>query len=264
MSIEHHKKNHQKKMTKTYFITGANRGIGLSIAKQLAADPDVEVIATARNPASATDLQELAKSNSRVKLVQLDVSDEDSIEKAGAEVAKLTDSIDVFISNGAIGRSYASVLETSKEQWVDHYNTNALGPVLLLKQIYPLIKKGTEKKIIFVSTMAASLGLTLPVNFSAYGQSKAALNYTVKDLSKELREDGSIVIAVHPGVVSTDMNKAAAQFMSERNPAAGELLALNERITSDKSAEDLLDLFEGLTEESNGKFFSYDKSEIPW
>lgn len=251
------------KMT-TYFITGANRGIGLSLAKQLAADPNATVIATARNPASATDLQDLAKSNSRVKLVQLDVSDENSIKKAGAEVAKLTDSIDVFISNGAIGQAYSSVLETSKEQWANHYNTNALGPILLLQQIYPLIKKGTEKKVIFVSTMAASLGMTLPVTTSAYGQSKAALNFTVKELATELRGDGSIVIAVHPGVVTTDMFKAGSKYIMEQNPAAIEFFALTESISPDKSAEDLLDLFKGLTEESSGKFYSYDKSEIPW
>lgn len=251
-------------MTKTYFITGANRGIGLSMVKQLAAKPDVEVIVTARNPASAKELQELVKLNSNVKLVQLDVSDEHSIKTAGAEVAKLTHSIDVFVNNGAIGQAFTPVLRTPKEQWTNHYITNVVGPILLLQEIYPLIKKGNDKKVIFISTLVSSLGLTLPVNFSAYGQSKAALNYSVKDLAKELRKDDFIVIAVHPGVVDTDMGNDAGRLLIAEDPSAADFFSLSEVITPDQSAESLIDLFGGLSAESSGKFLSYDKSELPW
>lgn len=234
------------------------------MVKQLAADSNIEVIATARNPAGAAELQDLAKSNTRVKLVQLDVSDENNIKKAVAEVAKLTDSIDVFVNNGAIGQAFTPVLKTSKEQYVNHYNTNVVGPILLFQEIYPLIKKGTDKKIIFISSLVASLGTTLPVNFSAYGQSKAALNYTIKDLAKEIGKDGFTVVAVHPGVVGTDMGDDAGRLLGEEDPASREFFELADIITPDKSAESLIDLFKGLTSESNGKFLSYDKSEIPW
>ena len=252
------------KMAKTYFITGANRGIGLSLVKQLAAKPDVEVIATARNPSDAEELQQLVKSSSNVKLVQLDVSDEHSIKKAGAEVAKLADAIDVFVNNGAIGQAFTPVLKTPKEQWTNHYNTNVVGPILLLQQIYPLVKKSAEKKVIFISSVVASLGMTIPVNFSAYGQSKAALNYSVKDLAKELRKDDIIVVAVHPGVVGTDMGSEAGRLLIAEDPSAADFFSLAEVITPDQSAESMISLFEELSAESSGKFLSYDKSELPW
>ncbi|RLV86996.1 hypothetical protein JA9_001153 [Meyerozyma sp. JA9] len=249
-------------MTKTYFLTGANRGIGLSMAKQLAQDPNVKLIATARNPSGATELQDLAKTNAHVKVVQLDVSDENSIKKAVLEVAKLTDSIDVFVNNGAIGQAFSPVLKTPKEQWVNHYNTNVVGPILLLQQIYPLIKG--DKKIIFISSLVGSLGTTLPISFSAYGQSKAALNYSIKDLGKEIGKEGYTVVAVHPGVVGTDMGQDAGRLLGEEDPSAGAFFESAEVLTPDQSAESLIDLFKGLTQESNGKFFSYDKSELPW
>ena len=69
-------------MEQTYFISGANRGIGFSMVQQLAAKSGVKIIATARDPTSATALNELAKANLQVKVVQLDVSDEESIKKA--------------------------------------------------------------------------------------------------------------------------------------------------------------------------------------
>lgn len=265
MSIGHQEiETTTKQMTKTYFLTGANRGIGLSMAKQLAEDPNVELILTARNPTGAAELQDLAKTNTRVKLVQLDVSDENSIKKAVAEAAKLTDSIDVFINNGAIGQAFTPVLKTPKGQWVNHYNTNVVGPILLLQHIILLIEKGSDKRIIFISSLVASLGTTLPINFSAYGQSKAALNYTIKDLAKEIGKDGFTVVAVHPGVVGTDMGHDAGRLLAEEDPSSSAFFKLAEIITPDKSAESLIDLFKGLTTESNGKFLSYDKSELPW
>lgn len=250
-------------MEQTYFISGANRGIGFSMVQQLAAKSGVKIIATARDPTSATALNELAKANLQVKVVQLDVSDEESIKKAAKNVLQYTDSIDVFVSNAAVAKSFGNLLDTPREQWVEHFHTNVLGSIRLFQELYPLIKKGTQKKVIFISSDCGSLNLDIRLNFSAYGQSKAALNYSTKELARQLEPENFIVAAVHPGHVSTDMGKGGEKaFLAADEANAKNFFTPESKITPDESASALCKLFENLS--VTGKFLSYDGTELPW
>ncbi|CUM65832.1 uncharacterized protein PRCAT00003481001 [Priceomyces carsonii] len=248
----------------TVFISGGNRGIGFALVKLFSQDTKIKVLTTARNHASATELQELAKKNKNVHVIKLDVNSEESIREAAAAAAKVTNLIDIFISNSGIGDITGSSFSTERGSWIKHYNTNVLGPILLLQEFYPLIKKGGTKKVFFISSVVASITMELPIPRSAYGQSKAALNYTVKEMANELKSEGFTLVLVHPGVVGTDMGKDFAEKLIALDPKMADFFDPSSVITPDQSAEALEKLFLSSKPENNGKFLSYDGLELPW
>lgn len=252
-------------MTKqtVYFITGGNRGIGFNLVKQLSERKDNVVITTARKPEDATELNNLIKANSNVHVVKLDVTSKQSNLDAVEEVEKLVEGIDVFISNAAVSDSYKTVLETDEDVWTSHWKTNVLGSIFLYQAFYPLLTKGKDKKIIFISSLAGSIGTFFDVSVSAYGQSKAALNYTTKEISFELREQGFTVVAVHPGMVSTDMGSYGKENILKSSPGLKDIVEAMV-ITPETSALSLLSVFDKLSKDDNGKFIGYDGSELTW
>ena len=246
-----------------YFIAGASRGIGLSWATILSKNPENVVIATARNPAAATSLQELSKADN-VHVLPLDMDDEKTFETAKAEVLKMTDSIDVFINNAGICNAHEKVLDTSKEDFLSHFYTNTLGPFFLLRTFHDLVKKGSQKKVIFVSSTAGTISLEPTYVSSAYGLSKAALNFGVRQIARDLSEEGFTVVAVHPGFVGTDMVFNAKERFLKSNPHAKDFYAPDSYISPDESAQALVSLVEKLTKEDTNKFLSYDGAQLPW
>lgn len=252
-------------MTKqtVYLITGGNRGIGFNYVKQISQRENSVVITTARKPEEATELNQLIKSNPNVHVVELDVRSKQSNLNAATEVAKLVDGIDVFISNAAIADSYKTVLEADEEVWTSHWRTNVLGTIFLYQAFYPLIAKGNKKQIIFISSAGGSIGGFFETSISAYGQSKAALNYTAKEISFELRDEGFTVVAIHPGMVTTDMGIYGKENIIKSTPELKEAID-SMVITPETSASSLLSVFDNLSPDDNGKFIGHDGSEIPW
>lgn len=126
-------------MTITYFLTGANRGIGFELAKQLSADSNNVVIATTRSFANATDLQDLNRSNLHVieyditaPLEQMKKALVDSLEKYAP------DGIDVIIQNAGMSKnSKKCVIETTEEELKDHYLVNTIGPIKVYQSTFP-------------------------------------------------------------------------------------------------------------------------------
>ncbi|KAK6456866.1 uncharacterized protein RJT20DRAFT_144881 [Scheffersomyces xylosifermentans] len=231
---------------KTYFIIGANRGIGFNLAKSYSEEnPHNVVLATARNVECATELQNLAKQNKNVFIVQLDIADSNSIDKLDAQISTLTDGIDVFISNAGVANAYTTVFDAPK------------------KKIYKFLLKRETRKVIFISTAGASITGFFPVSSSAYGQSKAALNYSVKELSFELEPENFIVVAVHPGTVSIDLGTTGISQLKKNRPELAETLD-SLVISPNESISGLKKLFDSLEKKHNGFFWSYDGSEIPF
>lgn len=165
--------------------------------------------------------------------------------------------IDVFIANSGVSDSYYEVLKTPKSVWLEHYSTNALGPILALQSIYPLLLLKKTRKIFFISSVAGSITGFAPISVSAYGQSKAALNYAIKALSFELKPEGFTVAAFHPGLVSTDMGQAGIDHFTEREIDISSF----DVITPEESASALVDVFGKILPKDNGKFFNYDGNE---
>lgn len=252
---------------KIYFITGANRGIGFQLTTLLSSNPQNTIIGSARNPDNSPELSKLAEATSNIHIVKLDVSSQDSISGLSAQLEKVApQGIDVFISNAGIAdpKSQQPVIEnTSWDSWNRHYVINALGPVFTTQAVYPHLLKKDTREIVFVSTLAASLSGFLSFSSSSYGSSKAALNHSVVSLASELKDQGFTVIALHPGVVATDMGKAVFAEVLKRKPELKELLEPLS-ITPEASVEGIVKVLAGLTKVDNGKFYSYDGSEIPY
>ncbi|KAK4699936.1 hypothetical protein P7C70_g6318, partial [Phenoliferia sp. Uapishka_3] len=223
-------------MTTTYLITGASRGLGLEFARQLlASSPNNVVIAAARNPSTATELQALVKANpGRIESVKLDVSDEQSVEAGVAEVAKSTlgkGGIDVLINNAGVltagwksaTQTFVSFVESATAHQLKYprfskprsladlqkdLQTNLFGVISITHALLPLLREGSQKKIWTVSSLCGSLGGSLSDGPAAamYSVSKAAVNMYLVKLARELDEEKFTVIAFHPGYVTTDMN----------------------------------------------------------
>lgn len=196
----------------SYVITGTNKpnGIGQGLVKELAQDSNNKVFATVRDPSKAPELTAFAKEHSNVFIIQLaDITSEDATEKAVKEVESklgLDEGLDVLISNAAIVDSYAKVVDTKAQVYLDHWRVNTLGNIITFQKFYPLLKKSQTRKVFFTSSAAGSITDHLGfVHNSPYGSSKAALNHLVRDLNSELKDEGFKFLAYHPGFVATDL-----------------------------------------------------------
>ncbi|KZT62123.1 NAD(P)-binding protein [Calocera cornea HHB12733] len=199
----------------TYVITGANRGFGLALAQHLAAQGN-KVIGTARDPAKATTLSAIPG----VNVVALDVTNPESNQAAAEEVARLTGgAIDVLIANAGY---YSDTLPldfetyTSDEALIDDLKTsfevNAIGAVLTIKAFLPLLRAGTQKKVIYISTPAGNPQFSkIANNYFAvsYGLSKAAGEYAVLKFGLKYAEEGFICLSLSPGMVDTSLTGSA-------------------------------------------------------
>lgn len=251
--------------TQTYLITGGNRGIGKGFVSQLLQRPNTTVIATVRDTAkSAPLLESLPKAEgSRLIVVKLDSQVEDDAKTAVSQLRSEhgIESLDVVIANAGIAHSNASVAETSSAALRDHFDTNAIGPVLLFQAFKPLLQASKSQKPVFlaISTAIGSVGLQdalpgPPAKFSPYGASKAALNWLVKRM--HIEEPWLTTYVTHPGLVLTDMS---AEFID----TVADPVALG-AITVDVSVSGILNTLDSATREIGGTFQNYDGTTLPW
>lgn len=247
----------------TYLITGATRGIGLEFVKQLSEATDNKVIASARSIEKAGKLKELADTRNNVFIVELVVGDEKSTANLPKQLAKIDSGIDVFIHNAGIllDGSIDVTLNIESEIWLEHYRVNVLGAIEVYQKVYPFLAKRDTRKIAFLSSIAGSFSEFFPIPIGAYGQSKAALNYTIKHIAAELQSERFTVLATHPGVVSTDMgDESFAMF----DKVISDKERLNQfkstAITANESVTGLLEVISKATVDDNGKFFYQDGS----
>ena len=229
----------------TYFITGCNRGLGLEFVQQLLARGQ-RVIATCRDIATATDLTALTlKHSGQLSLVEMDVSDEASMREA---VALLNDeAIDVFINNaGVYGPRDANFGNVDGPAMAEVLYTNAVAPVLLTQLLIDNVRKGSGKKLVYVSSKMGSIADNGRGGSYIYRSSKTALNSVVKSLALDFAPEGIAAATLHPGWVRTDMGGP------------------NGLIDAPESVSGMLNVIDGLSVANTGQFFSYDGSTIAW
>lgn len=187
-------------------------GIGRGLVEKLLARGN-RVIATTRNPESATDLQRLAQAQPELLTVTgLDVSSPDSIKAWADTVAAATSHVDVLINNAGIyGPRVADISGVLTEDLLAVFNTNAVGPLLVVQQLLArkLLGAPGSSLVVNVSSIMASLGDTTVSGVTpggyGYRASKAALNIMTKALALELQDSGVQCVLLHPGYVKTDM-----------------------------------------------------------
>lgn len=207
--------------TRVALVSGANRGIGLEIVRQLARGGLTAVIG-ARNAdkglAAADTLKK--KEGLEITVVELDVDDEKSAARAVAEVARLVGRCDVLVNNAAIlidgpGGFDASVFDLDLDVARRTFETNVLGPLRLIKAAVPAMREQGYGRIVNMSSGAGQLS-DMGSGFPAYRMSKAALNALTRITAAELRGVNIKVNAVCPGWVRTDMGGPNADRSVER------------------------------------------------
>ena len=187
---------------KRVLITGGNRGIGFAIAQGLLAQ-GYEAIVTARSLDSANKAAE--RLGNKAIPLELDVSDDLSIEKAIAILSERIDRLDVLINNAGIypDRKVDS-LGISRELLNAAMQTNAFGAIRMVQACLPLLEKSTGARVINVSSGMGEMD-SLTTTATSYSLSKLALNGATVMLSQSLKAKNIVINAMCPGWVRTDM-----------------------------------------------------------
>src|ERR1700730_18673590 len=200
-------------------VTGANRGIGLETVKQLA-QQGMHVLLGARNEAKGLEAAKKLKSEGLdVEFILLDVDDQKTHAQAAKAIEKKFGKLDVLINNAGIMLDEKSngglppASKTSAAIFRKTFDTNFFNVIALTQTLLPLIKKSHAGRIVFLSSILASLTLhsdpKSPIyNYKvpAYDTSKTALNGYAVHLAYELKDTPIKVNVAHPGSVVTDMN----------------------------------------------------------
>lgn len=187
-------------------ITGASRGLGLEMARHFLGK-GWRVFAGARN-IRHPNLQGLQRQYPRaLTVVGLDVTGQDSVDRAVATVHETSGGLDICVNNAAISTSerFGTLDSLSFTEAQALYDTNALGPLRVARAFLPLLTQGAEPVLVNISSEAGQTGENPRNGEFEYCMSKAALNMATALLSRKLRDAGIRVLALHPGWIRTDM-----------------------------------------------------------
>jgi len=234
----------------TVFITGSNRNIGLEFVKQFS-ENNWNVIATARNPEEAKELQIIANEQDNVVIEQLDVTDHEQIESLAEKYRDQP--IDILLSNAALTPRYKSAFKKIKGVDFDiarsSFEINVLGPLKLIQSFMPNVEKSQGKKIIALSSKVGSFGERPKIPFMySYSISKAALNSLLHTLSFESKRKNIVVVAISPGMVNTTPG-----------------MKLPGAIEVEESVTKMMQVIDDLTMADNGHFINYeDGRQLAW
>ena len=186
-------------------ITGANRGIGLELTRQLAATGDTVVLGSRESAKGERAAAMLAGEGLDVLPRRLDVTQQDSLSDLADEIVHRYERVDVLVNNAAVHYdTWQQASEADLEVVGEALDTNLLGAWRTTLALLPLIRASEHGRIVNVSSGAGSL-TGMSGGIPAYRASKAALNALTLMLADELRGDGILVNAVCPGWVATDM-----------------------------------------------------------
>lgn len=218
----------------TVLITGANRGIGLALAKQLQARGD-HIIAACRN--SSPELDAL---NVQVE-AGVDVSDGDTIEGLLESLAGVQ--LDWLLNNaGTMQRTFLGNMDYESAMW--QFTVNALGPLRMTEAMLPLLRAGS--KVGIVTSRMGSIADNTSGGQYGYRMSKAAVNAAGVSLARDLVPQKIAVALLHPGYVQTDMT------------------GQHGNLTPAESAKGLIARMDALTLDASGSFWHAEGQELLW
>ncbi|KAL1948585.1 hypothetical protein VTO73DRAFT_10391 [Trametes versicolor] len=237
----------------TWLITGANRGIGFELVKQLLTSPTNLVVGVCRDPEHATALADLKQTTQgTLHVIPLDIADFDSVRASATQLERILGDtgLDYLINNAAIF-TYDTAFTSDPDTLLRLLRTNVAGPALVAQVCLPLLEHGHAKMLVNVSSTSGSIGSVKHiekeehrVGGAAYSISKAALNMLT--YKQKVERPDLIVLALCPGWVKTDMGGQQAALEPEESVAG------------------ILKVVTSATPADSGKFLSFSGVEAPW
>jgi NAD(P)-dependent dehydrogenase (short-subunit alcohol dehydrogenase family) len=242
-------------MTQYWLVTGGNRGIGLALVQQLAVRKDFVLFVSVRNTSKLGELAKVTAKHSNVHIIQLRLEVVADAKKAAAEIAKVTDHLDVVIANAGIAYNWERLEQVDPEVIREHFTVNSLGTFTLFQAVLPLLRKAGTSKFVPITTEIAAMTLNFPYPVTAVGISKVATNYITKRIHAEHASEGIIAFPLNPGGVKTDIGALAA-------PQAFGIAEFG--IEPEDCAKGIISLVDNATAATGGHFWQWDGKELPW
>lgn len=184
---------------RTWFITGASRGLGRAFA-EVALEAGDSVVATARRPEQLDDL--VAAHPGKAVVLALDVTDKIAVEKVVAEAAAFTGRLDVLVNNAGYGLA-GGVEEASEQEVREQFEVNVFGALWCTQAVLPLMREQQGGHLFQISSIGGVAGF---LNTGTYHASKWALEGFSESLAQEVASFGIGVTIVEPGPFRTDWN----------------------------------------------------------
>jgi len=228
----------------TILITGANRGIGLELARQFSED-GWQVLACCRSPEDAEDLKVLAAEYPAVEMFLLDVTNYDQLAALSSQLKDRP--IDILLSNAGIyGPRGVSFGEVDAVAWRQVLEVNTIAPLMLAQAFIEQVAISHQKLVAMISSKMGSIADNGSGGSYIYRTSKTAVNQVVKSIANDVEGRGISAISLHPGWVRTEMGGP------------------NGEIDVNESVAGLKQVLTGAGLAQSGQFFNFDGSVIPW
>lgn len=230
--------------TSTLVLTGANRGIGLELARRFLAAGGWRIHAGCRAPGRAEALAHLAAAHpDRLTIHALDVTD-------GASVAAFAQAlgethVDVLLNNAGMLNPRQTLDDLDFDAWERELQVNTLAPMRMALALRPQLRRADNPRIVTISSQMGSLARPRAGSY-AYRSSKAAVNKAMQGLAVDLQGEGICVVVMHPGWVRTDMGGSSAE------------------IDPQESAAGIFSVATGLTLADTGRFLQWNGEEHSW
>jgi NAD(P)-dependent dehydrogenase (short-subunit alcohol dehydrogenase family) len=199
---------------KVAVVTGSSSGIGLATALALARK-GYFTYATVRNPGKAGTVTEAAK-GLPIAVVQLDVTDDESVRRAVAQILKEKGRIDLLVNNAGYGLG-GSFEDSSMEEIKDQYETNVFWLMRTTQAVLPAMRKQRSGTIVNISSAAGRIGYP---GASVYISTKHAIEGLSEAMAYELDPFGIRVIVVEPGVIKTNFGAGMVIAKKAQDPSS--------------------------------------------
>ena len=236
----------------TVLVTGSNRGIGLAFVQHYVAE-GWNVLATARTPSRADDLNALAEEYEHLLIEQLDVTEDERIRELAAAYSGTP--IDVLINNAGIygGSAEQTLGSLDSGTFHDVMAVNVLAPMKMAEAFADHVSVSGQRKIVSITSGAGSVSReTVSTGGAYYGISKTALNMAMRKVGAGLADRGIVVALIAPGPTVTDMLQTNRPSLVPRAN------------TSEDAAAGMAAVIEGLDASYDGRPLSYDGSTVAW
>ena len=223
-------------MKKNILIAGASGAIGKEFTRFYSDDPNVEKIVTLSRKV-------IESRDEKIQSIEIDYSKEETFKNLD-KIVELESISSIIIATGILHtdqiKPEKSINGIDFESLKDVFQVNVFGPILLVKNLLPLIKKSQGVKIVFLTARVGSISDNELGGWYSYRSSKSALNMMIRNLSIELQRANKehIVIGIHPGTVKSHLSEPFLRHVKHNIFSPRESVELMSQVISNNSQKD--------------------------